>query len=80
MKYFLEYRNQCSAQKAKAILVIINGQTAPDLFEEYNITVYPQVMVFKNNTRIKHIMGADLPSLACAFRSANIQISKKNSE
>jgi thioredoxin-like negative regulator of GroEL len=74
MSYFIQYRQQCSSQKAKAILVIINHKTAPELFQAYQVTSYPQVMVFRNNQRIAHIEGADIPALADAFALAGIKI------
>lgn len=80
MKYFIEYRNQCSIQKAKAAIVFVNGKTSPELFTSYSIGPVPQVMVFKNKQRIKHIIGANVPDLACAFKAANIQLSKGMAE
>jgi thioredoxin-like negative regulator of GroEL len=77
---FQRYRKQCFQQKADAILVIVNQQTSPELFQAYKVDSYPQVMVFKNGKRVNHVIGADLPALACAFRTAGIQIGPKPKE
>jgi hypothetical protein len=50
------------------VLVIVNLTTAPEVFEAYNVTSFPQVMVFRKGERIRHIVGADLPALASAFQ------------
>lgn len=71
---FQKYRSQCQAQKANATLIIINVKSSPELFQEYKVQSFPQVMVYRNRKRVKHIIGADLPALADAFRMANIQI------
>ena len=71
---FQRYRAQCQAQKAKAVLVIANLQTAPEVFKRFDVTSFPQVMVFQGGKRVKHIVGADLPALACAFRMAGLQL------
>lgn len=77
---FQRYRAQCIQQKADVIMVIVNQQTSPELFETYKVTSFPQVMVYKNGKRISHIVGADLPALACAFKSAGIQAAPKSKE
>jgi thioredoxin-like negative regulator of GroEL len=71
---FQKYRSQCQAQKAKATLIIVNLQRSPELFQEYKVKSFPQVMVYRNGKKIKHIIGADLPALAEAFRLANISL------
>jgi thioredoxin-like negative regulator of GroEL len=71
---FQKYRAQCQARNAKATLIIVNLQRSPELFQEYKISSFPQVMVYRNGKRIKHIIGADFPALEAAFRIANIQI------
>lgn len=71
---FQKYRAQCQARNAKATLIIVNLQRSPELFQEYKISSFPQVMVYRNGKRIKHIIGADFPALESAFRIANIQI------
>ena len=74
---FQRYRKQCSQQKADAIMIIVNQQTSPELFKAYKVDSFPQIMVYKNGKRIKHIIGADLPALACAFKSAGITMAAK---
>ena len=71
---FQKYRKQCQSQNAKATLVVVNVKSSPELFQEYKVHSFPQVMVYRNKKRVKHIIGADIHALADAFRLANIQI------
>jgi thioredoxin-like negative regulator of GroEL len=70
---FQKYRVKCAEQKADTIMIIVNQQTSPELFTAYKVDSFPQVMVYKNGKRVSHVMGADLPALACAFKSAGIK-------
>jgi len=78
MKIFTEYRKQCALQQSKTVMVFINGRTASDLFAKYNIGPVPHTILFKNGRDIKHIIGADAPALACAMKSAGIELSRRD--
>lgn len=69
---FQKYRSKCQAKKSKAVLAIVNLSTAPEVFQAYGVNSFPQVMVYQKGKQIKHIVGADLPALASAFKIANL--------
>ena len=74
MPYFTAYRNQCTSQASTAIIVFINRQTAPELFEKFNVTSFPHVMVFQNGSLVDEVIGNDPAAVARAFAKSGLRI------
>ena len=72
MPYVGTFRNRCISKQSNAIIVFINRQTASELFQAYNVTSFPQVMVFRGGKLVKHIKGNDQPAVAQAFALAGL--------
>jgi len=71
-RHFDTYRSKCQSSKQKVIIIYINKETASEIFQHYNITSWPQVMIFKNNKKIDHIIGADVEKLQYAFKKVGL--------
>jgi|SRR5579872_338149 len=59
---FMKYVKSCSVDN-KRVMIVINGKSAPELFDKYKITSFPTVLIFKNNKIINRIVGADIDEL-----------------
>jgi thioredoxin-like negative regulator of GroEL len=76
LRVFLNYRDLCNKQSSKVIMIIIDGETAKDVFEKYKIESYPQIYVYQNGKEIKHLVGYDTAGLSCIFKRYGLQLTK----
>lgn len=74
---FLKYRNLCQQSGSNAIMIMVDGDSASELFEAYGIHAYPTTLVFQRRKIIKKIEGSDNASLACAMKIAGLQLTKE---
>jgi len=68
---FDKYRKICK-EKDNVVLIIINLQTSMELFDEYDVSSFPQVFIYNKGKKIGHIRGSDEEALRNEFEKVGL--------
>lgn len=69
MPIFNQYRKNCKEGQAVTVIVDVTTPGSKEVFTHYGVTAFPEVMVFKNGSKVRHIIGADEAKLKEAMET-----------